>query len=262
MRSAIEYVGGFLATASESAGFGLRLAGRSVIALPSVAAPRRIRDVLNLTFDYSVAALPVVIIVSIFIGMILALNFLISVENIGIDRTVGRVVAVSMVREMGPFMTALILAASIGSSIAAEIGTMRVSEEIDALEIMSISPVRFLVLPRIVTMTLLCPMMTVFAAILGVVGGANISYFQYEISWATFQNDALELLSFKDIYTGMLKSVVFGCTVGIVGCTEGLLTRGGATGVGAATRRSVVVSFLLCLIFGYIITWFFFQCLG
>ncbi len=259
MRKSIEGLGSFLIQASESSGFGLRLLGRTVAALPAAATPRRTRDVLDLLFGYSVSALPVVIVVSVFVGMILALNFLISVESIGIERTVGRVVAVSMVREMGPFMTALILAASLGSGIAAEIGSMRVSEEIDALEIMSISPVRFLVLPRVVTMILLCPVMTAFAAVLGILGGASIGYFQYEISWATFENDALELLTFKDVYTGMLKSAVFGATIGVVGCTQGLLARGGATGVGAVTRRSVVVSFLLCLIFGYVITWIFFQ---
>ena len=97
---------------------------------------------------------------------------------------------------------------------------MKVSEEIDALEIMSISPVKFLVLPRIVAMVLLCPVMTVFSAILGIVGGAAISSAQYDVTWAAFQYDALQLLSQKDIYTGLLKSVVFGATIGVVGVSN------------------------------------------
>ena len=261
MIATVERLGAAVLSASESTGFGLRLLGGTVANLPHAMTRRRIRDILDLLWAYATASLAVVTVVSVFIGLILALNFLISVEELGQENFVGRVVALSMIREMGPFMTALILAASLGSGIAAEIGTMRVSEEIDALEIMSISPLKFLVVPRVITMILLCPMMTVFSAVLGIAGGAAISYFQYDVSWTTFRQDAQQWLQLKDIYTGVLKSVVFGATIGIVGCTQGLRTRGGATGVGTATRRSVVISFLLCLIFGYIITWLFFKIL-
>jgi phospholipid/cholesterol/gamma-HCH transport system permease protein len=255
----IRGLGGFVLRSAEHTGFGVLLLVRTFAALPHLSSPRRIRDIRGLLFSYATGALPVTIVVSVFTGMILALNGGITLKDFGQETFIGRIVAVSMIREMGPFMTALILAASIGSGIAAEIGTMKVSEEIDALEVMSISPLRFLVLPRLVALTLICPMMTVFAGLLGIWGGMVVSKSQLGVSFVAFQNDALESLTHKDLYTGLLKSVVFGVTIAVVGCTQGLVTSGGATGVGAATRRSVVVSFLLIIVLGYYMTWFFFN---
>src|SRR5690606_17537660 len=115
---------------------------------------------------------PVTMVVSIFTGMILALNGGLSLEDLGQQRLIGRIVAVSMTREMGPFMTGLILAASVGSAIAAEVGTMKVSEEVDALEVMSIVPARFLVLPRLLAMAIMTPIVTIYVVFVGTVGGA------------------------------------------------------------------------------------------
>jgi phospholipid/cholesterol/gamma-HCH transport system permease protein len=247
----IEGLGHFIVTSAEHAGFGLLLLARATLRIGHAFNRRRLRDIRALLQNYALGALPVMVVVSIFTGMILALNGGISLKDFGQEGMIGRIVAVSMIREMGPFMTALILAASIGSGIAAEIGTMKVSEEIDALEVMSISPIRFLVI--------ICPMMTVFAGILGIFGGMLVANFQLGVSPTTFQLDALTTLTHKDLYTGLLKSIVFGITIAIVGCTQGLVTRGGATGVGRATRRAVVVSFLLIIMLGYYITWFFFN---
>lgn len=254
----VEGLGRFLITSAEHAGFGLMLLVRAGANFTHAFHPRRIRDIRGLLFTYSTSALPVTIVVSIFTGMILALNGGITLKDFGQESFIGRIVAVSMIREMGPFMTALILAASIGSGIAAEIGTMKVSEEIDALEVMSISPLRFLVIPRLVALSLVCPTMTVFAGLLGIIGGMIVAQFQLGVSPVVFQNDALSTLTHKDLFTGLLKSFVFGITIAIVGCTQGLVTRGGATGVGLATRRAVVISFLLIIVLGYYITWYFF----
>ena len=101
--------------------------------------------------------------------------------------------------------------------------------------------------------------MSIFSGVLGIIGGAAISHFQYDVTLAAFKSDALQMLNLKDVYVGVFKSVVFGGIIGVVGCTQGLLTRGGATGVGNATRRAVVITFLLCLVIGYQITWFFFS---
>lgn len=255
----IEGLGHFIVTSAEHAGFGLLLLARATLRIGHAFNRRRLRDIRALLQNYALGALPVMVVVSIFTGMILALNGGISLKDFGQEGMIGRIVAVSMIREMGPFMTALILAASIGSGIAAEIGTMKVSEEIDALEVMSISPIRFLVIPRLVALLLICPMMTVFAGVLGIFGGMLVANFQLGVSPTTFQLDALTTLTHKDLYTGLLKSIVFGITIAIVGCTQGLVTRGGATGVGRATRRAVVVSFLLIIMLGYYITWFFFN---
>ena len=255
----VEGFGRFITQSADHAGYGIILLGRAFAGVGHAFNPRRIRDIRSLLYAYAVGALPVTIVVSIFTGMILALNGGISLKDFGQENMIGRIVAVSMIREMGPFMTALILAASIGSGIAAEIGTMKVSEEIDALEVMSISPIRFLVIPRLVSLLLICPMMTVFAGLLGIGGGMLVAHYQLGVSPTTFRLDALSTLTHKDLYTGILKSVVFGVTIAIVGCTQGLVTRGGATGVGIATRRAVVVSFLLIIVLGYYITWFFFN---
>jgi len=255
----IREFGAFLRRTSTTAGFGLMLIWRTALVLPHALAPRRFRNILDLIFIYAIGALPVTLVVSVFTGMILALNTGLSLKDFGQEQMIGRIVAVSLVREMGPFMTALILAASVGSGVAAEIGTMKISEEIDALEIMSISPIKFLVLPRMVALTLVCPLMTLFAGVVGILGGILVSEFQLGVNWVTFKNDALLHLQKKDVYTGLLKSFIFGLTIATVGCTQGLITRGGATGVGSSTRRSVVVTFLLVIIIGYYVTWMFFS---
>lgn len=252
-------LGRFLLRSVGHAGFGVLLLARATAMSPHAFRPRRLRDIRTLLHAYFSGALPVMVVVSVFTGMILALNGGITLKDFGQQNFIGRIVTVSMIREMGPFMTALILAASIGSGIAAEIGTMKVSEEIDALEVMSINPVKFLVLPRLIALCLVCPTMTVFAGILGSAGGMIVAYFQLDVSPTSFRLDAIDSLTQKDLYTGLLKSFVFGVTIAIVGCTQGLVTSGGATGVGRATRHSVIVSFLLIIVLGYYITWFFFN---
>ncbi|MEE8141839.1 MAG: ABC transporter permease [Planctomycetota bacterium] len=255
----IRGLGGFISRASDSSGFGMRLLGRTALVLPALARPRRFRDLLNLLYTYTLGALPVTLVVSVVVGMILAINSGVALRDFGQEHRLGWLVALSMVREMGPLMTGLILAASIGSGVAAEIGTMKVSEEIDALTIMSISPIRFLVLPRVTALMLLCPVMTILSGLVGTTGGAVVGRFQFGVSFQMFRNEALANLEFLDIYQGLLKSLIFGATIALVGCTQGLRTSGGATGVGDATRRAVVVSFLLILFFGYFITWFFYR---
>lgn len=255
----ISGIGGLLIQSSQTAGYGVLLMIRTLRHLPGVFRPRQLGAIRNLLFDYTVAALPVTIVVSTFTGMILALNSGLSLADLGQEHMLGRLVSLSMVREMGPVFTALILAASIGSGIAAEIGTMRVSDEIDALEIMSISPIRYLVLPRVIALSLLCPVMTLLADVIGTCGGAVISSAQFGVGFSAFKADALAYMGLKDLYSGLFKSLVFGLTIAVVGCTQGLLASGGATGVGEATRRCVVSSFLLIIFLTYIITWIVFQ---
>jgi phospholipid/cholesterol/gamma-HCH transport system permease protein len=138
--------------------------------------------------------------------------------------------------------------------MAAEIGSMRVSEEIEALEVMSISPVKYLVMPRIVALTIMCPILTVFANTIGVIGAAIVGNLQIGVPYATFFKDAAEFIEFKDVYSGLFKALIFGITIATVSCSEGLRTRGGTVGVGESTRRAVVNSLLLILIFNYFLT--------
>jgi phospholipid/cholesterol/gamma-HCH transport system permease protein len=167
---------------------------------------------------------------------------------------VGTLVAEAMCREVGPIMTGLILAASVGSSMAAQLGTMAVSEEIEALEVMSINPVRFLVMPRLVAMMFTCPALTVYSNVIGIIGGGMVADTQLNVSWGIYYDNVLFMLESKEIWMGILKAWVFGCLIVSISCYQGLIATRGAVGVGMATRGSVVISFLMILVSGYFLT--------
>ncbi len=255
----VRAIGAWINKSADTAGYGVILFFEAAAYLRVLFRRTSWRAFLDQLGVSIVEAIPVTMVVSIFVGMILALNGGLSLSQFGQNSLIGRVVAVAMIREMGPFMTGLILAASIGSAMAAELGTMSVSEEIDALKVMAIDPAKFLVMPRLLAMALICPMMTVYASLTGIAGGAVLANTQLGVSYAIFRNDALQALTAKDLYTGLFKALVFGIMIAMVGCTQGLRARGGAIGVGYATRRAVVVSYILIIITGYYITWFFYR---
>lgn len=220
---------------------------------------RSLPEVFYQLYVTGIKSLGVISVVALFTGMILALQTGIELRKFGQEVNIGAAVMISMLREMGPFMTALILAASVGSAIAAELGTMTVSEEIAALEVMSISPVRFLVMPRLVAMILMTPILTFYASMLGVLGGALVGYTQLGVSVVAYVDNATRFAENKDLYVGLFKSLIFGVIITIVACYQGFTTTEGAVGVGRATRRSVIISFLLVLIVGYVITRMFYE---
>jgi phospholipid/cholesterol/gamma-HCH transport system permease protein len=193
-------------------------------------------------------------IVALFTGMILSLQAGLALRDYGQEVNVGVIVSQTMCREMGPFMTALILAASVGSAMAAELGTMTVSEEIDALEVMAVSPVSYLVMPRLMAMLIMMPALTIYTDLIGTIGGGVVANTQLDVAWSAYFRNVMDHLEMKEIMVGLLKSVIFGFVVSTVSCYEGLTTTNGAVGVGIATRRSVVFSFLLVLIIGYFVT--------
>lgn len=201
-----------------------------------------------------IKSLAVITVVALFTGMILALQTGLELRRYGQEVYIGSAVAVSMIREMGPFMTGLIIAASVGSAIAAQIGTMTVSEEIAALEVMSINPNRFLVMPRLVALTVMMPILTVYTNILGIMGGALVGATQLGVSVDAYMDNATRFATNKDLYVGLFKAFIFGAVITAVACHQGFMTREGAVGVGKATRRSVIISFLVILVLGYMIT--------
>jgi len=201
-----------------------------------------------------VDSIPVVLVVALFTGMVLALQTGQELAVMQLEGTIGNIVAASICREMGPVFTAIIVAGRAGSAMAAQLGTMKVSEEIDALEVMSIDPNRYLVMPRIWSLLVMLPIMTIFADLVGIVGGGVVSRLQIGVSYYTFFDGVMTNLEIKDIYTGIVKAVVFGFTIAAVACYQGLHAREGAQGVGRATTRSLVFSFLSILIFDYFIT--------
>ncbi len=212
------------------------------------------REIFKQMYIAGVKSLLVCSIVSLFTGMILALQAGIEFATYQQEAMVGNLVIATMTREMGPFTAALVLTASVGSAMAAELGTMKVSEEIDALEMMAISPVKFLVMPRVIALSIMLPVVTVYVVVLGTFGGGVVANYQLLVSWDLYYEHVLESLQFKATYVGLLKAYVFGIIISCVSCAQGLKAQNGAIGVGQATRTSVIVSFLMILIVGYIIT--------
>ena len=252
MRRFFEGLGRNITATVHNAGYGCLLLIESLYYLKAFF--NKFREIVRQMYVVGYQSLPVTLIVGIFIGFVLALQTGLSLKPFGMEHLVAQIAGISMTREMGPLMTSIILAGRVGSAMAAEIGSMRVSEEIEALEVMSISPVRFLVMPRIVALTIMCPILTIFANTIGVVGAAIVANLQIGVPYYTFFNDAAEFIEFKDIYSGLFKALIFGITIATVSCSEGLRTTGGTVGVGESTRRAVVNSLLLILIFNYFLT--------
>lgn len=222
--------------------------------VPRMFGKRMRHEVLYQLFLSGIKSLGVITVVALFTGMILALQTGLELRRFGQEVNIGTAVTVVMMREMGPFMTALIIAASVGSAIAAQLGTMTVSEEIAALEIMSIDPVRFLVMPRLVALSVMLPILTIYTNILGVVGGAIVGYTQLGVSFAAYFDNATRYAENKDLYVGLFKAFLFGVIITVVSCHQGFSTTEGAVGVGRSTRRTVIISFLTILVVGYIVT--------
>ncbi len=216
---------------------------------------KRARDeVVMQMFAYGIKSLGVITVVGLFTGMILALQTGMALSQFNQEVNIGTAVMVSMLREMGPFMTGLILAACVGSAIAAQLGTMVVSEEIAALEIMSIDPVRFLVMPRMAAMSIMTPLLAFYTCIIGVIGGGIVGATQLGVSWEAYIDNATRFAMVKDLYVGVFKAYLFGLIITTVACHAGFATTQGAVGVGFAARKAVLVSFLLVLVSGYFVT--------
>lgn len=216
--------------------------------------PRRRAEFGRQLMNAGVKCFLVTSIVAFFTGMILALQTGLALSDWNQETLVGNIVVQTMCREMGPFMTALILAAAIGSAYAAEIGTMKVSEEISALELMAINPVEFLITPRLLALIIMCPILTIYTDILGTLGGMLVSETQLDVYHKVYYRIAMESLTNKEIYVGLFKSLVFGFVIGTVSSYKGFSTTNGAVGVGNAARTTVVTSFLYILILGYFMT--------
>jgi len=251
-KNLVERLGGAVLTTVDTLGADAILLARSVLWFRSI--PSKRHEILRQMFVCGVMSFPVLVLVAVFTGAVLALQAGLTLRDYGIESKIGAIVSASMCREMGPIMTALILAGRVGSAMAAELGTMRVSEEIDALEAMSIDPTRFLVMPRLVAMLIMAPVLTAFADLIGILGGALVAFHQVGVSYAAYYDNAYNVLIPLDINSGLIKAVVFGMLIAVVGCGRGLRAQTSAEGVGQATKDSVVVSFILIIIFNYLIT--------
>ncbi|MDQ6955505.1 MAG: ABC transporter permease [Mariprofundaceae bacterium] len=206
-----------------------------------------------------VQSLPVVLLTAIFTGMVLALQSWVGFHRFGAESMVATVVSLSMVRELGPVLVGLMVAGRVGASFAAELGTMRVSEQIDALWTLSTDPIRYLIIPRIIAATLMMPLLVILADAIGIFGGYLVSVLMLEQNSQVYIERATLFLKLQDLYSGLLKAVVFGGIIGLVSCAEGFYCKGGAQGVGQATTRAVVISAMSILISDYFLTIWIFQ---
>lgn len=240
-------------------GQSLMMLAEATIYLPLTLGRRQRSEAFTQLYVTGIKSLGVITIVAAFTGMILALQTGLELRRFGLQQNIGTAVTVVMLREMGPFMTALIVAASVGSAIAAQVGTMMVSEEISALEIMSINPVRFLVTPRLLALALMMPLLTIYTNILGIAGGALIGATQLQVSVQAYVDNAQLYAENKDLYVGLLKAFVFGVVIATTSCHQGFIATEGAVGVGQATRRTVIISFLVILVLGYMLTRLFYR---
>ncbi len=235
-------------------GSALLLVLRSFASLPS--APRILKRVIEHAYYGGYASLPIIAILSFFIGAVLALQSGISLQNFGAKQLIGTLVGESLVRELGPVMTAILLAGRVGSATTAELASMKVYQEVDALVTMNIPPERFLVLPRLLAVLLYMPMLTMIAIVIGWLGGAVICQHVDFIGVDPTQyfQSLKQFLTIGKILDGLFKAQIFGFSIILIACNTGLRTRGGPREIGHAVTRSVVFSLITILILDYFIT--------
>lgn len=232
-----------------------RLMAEAIGYLPATLVRRDARAAfVQQLYTTGIRTLPVITVVGLFAGMILGLQVGLALRKFNQEVYLGAAVMLSLIREMGPFVTGICLSACVGSALAAELGTMKVNDEVAALEIMSISPVRYLVAPRLGALVVMSPLLAFYACVLGVVGGGLVGYTQLNVPFEQYMASAISIAGTKDLFVGLLKAVIFGLVIGTVSCHEGFATKLGAVGVGRATQRSVIISFLFILMLGYMVT--------
>jgi phospholipid/cholesterol/gamma-HCH transport system permease protein len=209
--------------------------------------PRYLREIVAQMDSLGVGSLSIVVLTGMFTGMVLTLQSAASLDAFGARPYVGRLVCVSMVRELGPVLTALMVTGRVGSGMAAELGSMVVTQQIDALRVLGTDPVRKLVAPRLAAGLIMVPILTVISDTLGIFGGSLISVFNLKLSWEFYWRSVGNSLVMNDIAMGLIKPIAFGFILASVGCYMGLNTKGGTQGVGLATTRSVVVGSVMIL---------------
>ncbi len=216
--------------------------------------PRYSRDTLAQMDSVGVASLPIVTLSSFFTGGVMALQTANSLESFGATNVTGQLVAVSLVRELGPILTALMVAGRVGSGMASQLGSMVVTEQIDAMRALGTDPSKKLVTPRMLACTTMTPLLTVAADIAGLAGGWIVAYHKLQLNTALYWSSALRSLDYADALAGLLKPIVFGFIIGMVACYCGLRTKGGTIGVGRSTTMSVVTSSCLVLVSDFFLT--------
>lgn len=220
----------------------------------TVRPPFDIRNLLKQIEEVGIKSVPVVLITGAFTGMVLALQSYTGFKRFNAEAFVGTVVALSMTRELGPVLSGLMVSGRVGSAMAAELGTMQVTEQIDALYTLATNPIKYLIVPRFLATLIIMPVLTVFSDVVGILGGYLISVNLLGSNPTTYVRRTFDYMDLEDIYIGLFKALIFGMIISIIGCYQGFNTQGGAEGVGKATTKAVVLASLLILIANYFIT--------
>ncbi len=226
--------------------------------------PRIFRNLRNLLVQMArigTGSIPLVIVTSVFVGAVTAVQAAYQFQGFIPLRYLGAVVGKSVTLELGPVLTALVVGGRVSAAIAAELGTMKVTEQIDAMEMIAIDPVEYLVLPRIAAATIMLPVLAVFSDLLAILGGMVVAKISIGVSFNLFENGLKLLFRYQDLVGGLIKTFFFGYIIALMGCYNGFGTKGGAEGVGMATMRAVVSSCLLILVSNYLLATLIFRIL-
>ncbi|MBV8198642.1 MAG: ABC transporter permease [Candidatus Eremiobacteraeota bacterium] len=236
-----EYAGGLSLLSAESFGFMLMLR-------------IRLAETISQAALLGVQSLLIVCLTSLFTGMVISLESAQQAVAYGVSNLVGGAVAYASVRELGPMLTGVVVAGRVGAAIAAELGSMVVTEQIEALRSMGVEPSRFLVVPRLLALVLMLPLLTIFADVVSIAGGAWIAQTYAHIPYDSFVSSVRQSIDFSDVVKGLAKSVVFAAIIALVGAYQGLSTRGGAAGVGRSTTFAVVLAIILIFASNFVLS--------
>jgi phospholipid/cholesterol/gamma-HCH transport system permease protein len=220
----------------------------------TVRPPWDFRELTRQMAKVGVGSTPVVLLTALFTGMVLALQTFSTLRRVNAESYVGTLVALSMVRELGCVLAGLVVAGRSGSAMGAELGTMRVTEQIDALEVLATDPVQYLVVPRVWATTLMLPLLVGLADVIGIVGGYFVAVRLLGANPVSYIENSFQFMGAEDVTSGLVKAAVFGFLIAMIGCQQGLYARGGAEGVGRATTRSVVFASMAILISDFFLT--------
>ena len=255
----IEIVGSSTVKLAEGAGYYFALLIESlawIIVGPFYKQPVRVPSIFSQMMTIGIAACPIVFILSFSIGVMLAIQMIYNLKTFGAESQVVVGVALSITREFAPLITGILIAGRTGSALAAKLGTMQVNQEIDALRVMGINPVRYLVSPALLAMLIMVPILTFFSDIAGLLGGALYTGVEIGLSFSAYVDRTIAVLMVGDIMQGLFKSLIFALIITLVGASNGFSVTGGAEGVGKATTRSVVLSISFIVIADMIFTYF------
>lgn len=244
--------GRLIIDSAEGAGRVVVLGARATLSLRQIH-----RSLVQLKQQLAMAgfgSLLVLSLISGLTGMIMVMQMGPTLQNYGALNTIGGIIGVTFCRELGPIWAAVIILARVGSAMAAELGTMKVNEEIEALRVMSIDPVRYLVMPRITALVLVMPLLVAIADVIGLAGGAMVANSLFGVTFEVFQASAQDFLTLEDFFSGLFKGAVFGFIIGAIACKQGLSASGGAEGVGKVTTTTVRMCVIFVLVSDLVLT--------